>query len=233
LNALGGSDEVSYGTGVYNTGLSGGVHTSLLGGPGTDSFTLNATPGPDDDVTLDGQSDSDTYAIHFGALTAPVTINDSGVGPATDNQIIAIGTAGSDNFTITAGQVVFQDEDKRPPQVVVYFGDIGNLKFEGVLGDDTFTVMKLGVPADLIGGGGADTFNILATDAPVTIDGQAGATRSPFNSARSAESSSSPTPVRLARIVSSSAAHSVGIISRSTRPGLSGAVRVTTDQRIR
>jgi Ca2+-binding RTX toxin-like protein len=174
LNGLGGSDTFFYGTGVYNTGLTGGVHTSLLGGFGADRFTLIATPGPDDDITLDGQSDSDTYTIHFGALSSPVTINDTGAGPIPENQFIAIGTDGSDSFTISAGQIVFQDEEKRPPQVVTYFGDIGSLKFEGALGNDTFTLFKLGVAADLFGGPGNDTFSILGTDAPVTIDGQAG-----------------------------------------------------------
>jgi Ca2+-binding RTX toxin-like protein len=174
LNGLGGSDAFFYGTGVYNTGLTGGVHTTILGGLGADSFTLTATPGPDDNITFDGQSDSDTYTILFGELTAPVMINDTGAGPASDNQVIAIGTDGSDHFTISAGQIVFQDEKMRPPQVVIFFGDVGSLKFDGALGNDTFTLFKLGVPVDLFGGAGNDTFSILGTDAPVTIDGQEG-----------------------------------------------------------
>src|SRR4030095_4821831 len=94
-------DAYFYGTGVYNTGLTGGVHTSILGGLGADSFTLTATPGPDDDIVLDGQSDSDTYTIQFGALTAPVTINDTGVGPAPPNQFIANGSPSSHHLFIT------------------------------------------------------------------------------------------------------------------------------------
>jgi Ca2+-binding RTX toxin-like protein len=145
----------------------------LFGGSGADTFDVMST-GSGTPVMLDGGNGADTYRVKFGALFSDLKIDDTGAGPAAGNQLIAIGTDGSDQFSISAGLIVFQDEDKRPPQVVVYFGDLGSLKFDGVLGNDTFTLFKLGVPANLFGGAGNDTFSILGNDAPVTIDGQAG-----------------------------------------------------------
>ena len=74
----------------YAAFATGEVDTTVVGGPGADTFNV-AAAGPTG-LTLDGEEDCDTYNITFGALAGPVTVSDSG---ADDCDVLTVDCQGA------------------------------------------------------------------------------------------------------------------------------------------
>ncbi len=136
--------------------------TTVNGGTGNDSFTVNATAAAA--LILDGQADSDTFTVNFGSLAGTVSIADTG-GSGTDSLFVN-GTAGSDTLVVAATAVT------RGAETVNYSG-VETLTVNAGDAGDSITVNGTSAPTTVTGGTGDDTFVVNATGAAgLTLDGQ-------------------------------------------------------------
>lgn len=135
-----------------------GSDTLILGGPGNDTITIDATTGTG--VEVDGGDGSDTYVVILGDLQGPVTLNDTGstgadavsvqdpVGGgavvvnggqvASGSQVITLGTS-VEALSVdagTGGQVVVAS----PPPIPITVAGNSDVVIDGTAGDDKILV---------------------------------------------------------------------------------------------
>jgi Ca2+-binding RTX toxin-like protein len=123
------------------------VPTTVLGGAGEDDFVVIAT-GSLAPLTLDGQEDSDTYAVNLGSLLSPVVIADSGL-IGVDSLLIN-GTPGDDVIILTDGGVGSGTES-------VTFSGIEQFIVDAGAGNDLVDGSALTISVTIYGGTGDDT----------------------------------------------------------------------------
>ncbi|HMC12390.1 MAG TPA: hypothetical protein VKH44_13915, partial [Pirellulaceae bacterium] len=114
-----------------------GYDTTILGGPGDDTITINATTGTG--VNVDGGSGSDAYIIGgglIGDLAGPVTIADTGATGA--DSVTVLGTGSNDSIAETSSG----------------FGLNGT------------SITVAGLETALVDGGGGSSDQIIATGTP-------------------------------------------------------------------
>src|SRR5262249_18282222 len=79
-----------------------GQDTTILGGPGDDVITIDATTGTG--VTVDGGDGADTYVIVAAQLQGPIAIADSGT--TGSDSLTVQGSAAPDTIVLTADGVI-------------------------------------------------------------------------------------------------------------------------------
>ncbi|HSB86970.1 MAG TPA: LEPR-XLL domain-containing protein, partial [Ilumatobacteraceae bacterium] len=138
--------EVDAGDGDDQITVNGtGPATTVFGGGGDDAFTVAAT-GPAG-LTLDGQEDSDSYAVQLGSLLGPVVISDTGTSGV--DSLLINGTSGDDVIVLTDGGIDFGSED-------VTFSGIEQFVVNAGDGDDVVDGSALTTPVTIFGGNGND-----------------------------------------------------------------------------
>ncbi len=83
-----------------------GSQTTILGGAGNDTIVVLAS-GPHG-LLLDGQEGADDYAVHFGSLDGPVSVEDSGT--TTGDALTIYDTPEEDVLTQDGAQISREDE---------------------------------------------------------------------------------------------------------------------------
>ena len=118
-----------------------GSQTTILGGAGNDTIVVLAN-GPHG-LLLDGQEGADDYAIQFGSLVGPVTVDDTGTD-STDSLTIN-GTAGEDILVQTGMQISRGDE------TVVFGASVDSVTVAAGEGDQFVVTEPSSVPLLLDG----------------------------------------------------------------------------------
>ena len=119
-----------------------GSSTTVLGGAGDDTFTVNASGTHE--LILDGQEGSDSYFVHLGnvagaKVTGPVTIDDSGTGVTNVDKAEFNGGTAGDSFVVGPKQAT-----RDATETLNYDASLEELKVQGFEGNDSFDV----TPAD-------------------------------------------------------------------------------------
>jgi hypothetical protein len=112
--------------------------TTLLGGPGDDTFIVNAASGGG--VVLDGEGGSDTFIVACGALQGPVEVTDTGNDAQEVNRLTIQGVSGdnaSNAFTVAADQVSWGTQTA---EVIHYTTGIDSLAVDTAAGTNSVQI---------------------------------------------------------------------------------------------
>jgi hypothetical protein len=133
----------------------GSTDTTIVGGPGDNTFEITNTAAAG--VDLQGGPATNTYIIDLGSLAGPVAIQNSNAG-ATDSLVVN-GEAGDNSITVAGNQVT------EGARTITDSAPLANLTINGGSGNNQFTVSALTVPVQgitLAGGGGTNTYTVNA-----------------------------------------------------------------------
>jgi Ca2+-binding RTX toxin-like protein len=169
------------------TGVGGGVNNrvvgvaNVIGGSGNNTLTGNATANTFTLIagagTIDGGGGSDTYIVKFGALSAPVNIDDGGSTSDTDTLTIHGTTHGDDLDISTKSSSNWKPFGAAGDyQQHVIFSNVEKVTLDAGAGDDIQRDPS-SASLTLLGGPGDDTIIIQDTTGLVTADGGDGSDR--------------------------------------------------------
>lgn len=132
VNYAGIEDLTVNGHGGQDIIIVNGSQTTILGGPGNDTFIVNATGL--EPLLLDGQDGPDTYTINLGHLDGIVTIADSGLSEFDTDTVIINGTELDDTIVLREGEIQLED------QTVHFDLTIENITIDGGAGNNYIIV---------------------------------------------------------------------------------------------
>jgi uncharacterized delta-60 repeat protein len=136
----------STGQNIFNDPDS--TDTTLIGGPGSNTFVVANTVG--NGVVIDGGPTSNTYIIDLGNLLGTVSIANS--NPSASDSLVINSAAGGNAITVSGTQVT------AGAQTVNLTAPLVGITVYGGPGDDTLVVdQNVTVPVTLAGGGGTNT----------------------------------------------------------------------------
>jgi streptogramin lyase len=132
----------------------GSQDTTLVGGPGSNTFVINSAVG--NGVVIQGGPASNTYIVNLGSLAGPVTVNNS--SPSASNSLTVNGAPGNNTITASGNQVTSSG------QTININVLLASATINGGSGNNQITVANLSVPVQslaLNGGGGNNDFTLV------------------------------------------------------------------------
>jgi hypothetical protein len=151
----------------------GSQNTTLVGGPGTNTFVLANTVG--NGVVIKGGPSINNYVVNLGNLAGPITINNANSN-ATNNLTVN-GAPGNNTIAFSGNQVT------AGTQTVTVTTALASATINGGSGNNQITVGNLTIPVQNLavnGGGGTNSItlvNLASSVTSLTVSGGPGTTQ--------------------------------------------------------
>jgi len=160
--------------------LDPGANTTILGGPGNDTITVDSTL--EGGVLVDGGDGADTTIVAFGALEGTVQISDSGSTADESNQLVIQTTVVNNSFSVTSTQVTWGTESA---EVIQYAPTIAVVLETGTGENDVAVLSSADAGVTIVPQGTVDRLTVqlgeLAGSVAVTTETQSANVSSTFS----------------------------------------------------